>query len=105
MRQDRSVKKMNERITKFLQKNGWAITVSVIFVNLAWASFNVYITSQLTPLATNIAILASEVKANDDRDGREHAEFVTHQEFSQVVSRLDKISARLDDVVRILINK
>ena len=93
---------MNETI-KFLQKNTWSITLTLWLLGVAFAGFNLYITSQLSPLASSINTITSKVEANEKKDDTEHPSFASKEELKMIISqqnkRLDSIDANLRTLI------
>lgn len=87
---------------------------ALVFQNITWIAvvllgiINLWLGSKLTPLVQDIAMIKQNVQAIEQRTATietNQRDFVSSREFNQVVSRLDSISRRLDQVIGILANK
>ena len=95
-------KKNMEKIT------GAKVQLFITLGAVALALFNIYLATKLYPLAesdlkqqASLAVMAQEV-ADLQKD---NADDVSTAEFNQVVTRLDRISSRLDQVYSIVANR
>jgi hypothetical protein len=88
---------MDATIKKILSDN--AVTISLWIAGVAFAGLNLYIATQLAPLAQNLAILATKVEANEKRDEIQHPTFATKQDISDIKEQLRDLNTNLNKVI------
>lgn len=87
----------HETFKNNLRCNLPTIQLTITIIGLISTILAVYITYRLAPLAQSDAVMANEIKQMK----AEHPSFINRAEFTQVITRLDKISSRLDQVISI----
>ena len=90
---------INKPVKNFLPTILGILTLAGVVISI----FNFYILATMAPLAREIAILDTEIKANTQIDTTEHSTFVTGSTFKEVVTRIDHISGRVDAIYSILV--
>lgn len=91
-----------------LQAIALGITILITLGNILGLYFILTITNTLAPLEKNISVMAEEmsgVKSQISILQDQHTTFVTKDTLSQIVTRLDHISARLDAVYNIVASR
>lgn len=77
-------------IKEIMSKN--AVTITIWIVGLSFGAFNLWLTSQLAPLSSDIRILTAKVEALEIADEK----FVSRQELTDLKDRLVRIETKLD---------
>lgn len=93
------MKTHEETIKTFLQKNALQLTVQVVGLIVVIA--NMWIAYSISPLRQDIALIKQQVMANE----KAHEKFITDNELDLLITRIDKLSDRVDEVISILIKK
>jgi hypothetical protein len=81
----------HDSIKEIFSKN--AVAISIYFLGVAFAGFNVYVASKLAPIVEDIAVIAVRVQALESKDS------VTHAELKVIENRLDRIENKLDQLL------
>lgn len=85
-----------------LQAIALGITIVTTCGSIIGLYFVLSIAHTLAPLEKNIAVMASQLETDINKDNTEHPTFVTKDEFTQVVTRIDHISTRVDQIYSII---
>lgn len=79
----------------------WLAGILIIIINL-WAGF------KLRPIEQNLAVMAKDISSVQQQVNAiqaQHSDFVTKETFDQVVTRIDHISNRVDQIYSIVAEK
>jgi hypothetical protein len=77
------------------------IPLLIQMVGVVIVILNVWLAVKLAPIAQDVSVMQTKVNALE----KEEEKHVNHDEFTQVVTRLDKISGRVDEVINILMKR
>ncbi len=58
-----------------------------------------YITSRLAPLSQDIAVIKTQVSANEARDNNEHPTFATKQDIQDIKNQITRLNDNLDKLI------
>lgn len=75
------------------------VTIAISIVGAVTALLNLWLVANLSSVKQDIAVIAREVKANEDMDLREHPNFVLQNEFKQHTAQMNRIEDKLDNVL------
>ena len=88
-----------------LQAMGLAFTIIVTLANVVIGYFLLTIATRLAPVQQDIAVLAQEIQANNQKDATEHPTFVTKDTFATMQDEINHISNRVDTIYSIIAKK
>jgi len=81
---------------------GPKIQLLITIISVAIAVINFIIVSRLAPLATSLADLKDEVKADEQATGIQNGKFVLKDTFDVLITRVNYISGRVDSIYSIV---
>lgn len=88
------------QITKINLIQQVAIFISV--AGVVTAVLNLWLVANLSSVKSDVAIIARDAKANDERDIREHPTFVTQTQFGIHREQINRMEDKLDRIYTIL---
>lgn len=87
--------------TNFIQKNGLQLTVQIVGVLVL--GLNTFMAAKLVPLTERVIKLENKVDAIDIQHDHLFSTMTTKDDLQLIITRIDKISSRLDSLIAILI--
>jgi nitrate/nitrite-specific signal transduction histidine kinase len=96
-----TTKKNTRKMQRFAQFISYYVTIFLAIAGVVVALLNIWVLSKLSPINERISILASRINAYDEK----YNNVVQKPEFEQVITRINHISGRVDQIYGILSKK